>query len=408
MFEFYVAKRYLKSKHKVNYISIISLISTIGITIGVAALIVVLSVFNGFGSLVTSILVNFDPHIRISINSEKAYEQIVMLENELNNNQYVDSYTSFVEGKTILLNRKSYEVLNLKGIIVDDPDKDWGLEKAIISGDYDFRNEGVDKIILSLPIALRLSARVGDTILATTFNNVEKSFINLSLPKNKQFEVAAIFETNNKEYDNSYIFTFLNAGQNLLGLGDKITGFEVRLKDIDDSEKVKKSLEEKFNATHFSINSWYDLHKDLYSVMLIERWSAYIILCLIIVVATFNILGSLSMSVIEKKKDIGVLRTVGTTDKSILRIFMFEGILIGAIGTITGILFGLLICYLQVEYNFYPLDATKYIIDFMPVEIRISDIIVISLMSMFLSSVAALYPAKKAAKTSIVDSIKWE
>ena len=408
MFEFYIAKRYLKSKHKVNYITIISLISTIGIAIGVAALIVVLSVFNGFGSLVTSILVNFDPHIRISINSEEAYEQIEQLKYELNNNQYITSFTSFVEGKSILLNRKSYEVLNLKGIDIDEQKEDWGLEKAIVSGEYDFSKGAIDKIILSLPIALRLSARVGDTIMATTFNNVEKSFINLSLPKNKRFKVSAIFETNNKDYDNSYVFTSLSSGQNLLGLGNQITGFEVRLKNIDDSEQVKKILEEKFDANYFSINSWYDLHKDLYSVMLIERWSAYIILCLIIAVATFNILGSLSMSVIEKKKDIGVLRTVGTTDKSILRIFMFEGILIGVIGTISGTLLGLAICYLQVEYNFYPLDPTKYIINYMPVEIRISDIIVISLMSMFLSSIAALYPAKKAAKTSIVDSIKWE
>ena len=408
MIEFFIAKRYLKSKHKVNYISIISLISTIGITIGVAALIVVLSVFNGFGSLVRSILVNFDPHIRVSVISENAYAQIDSLEKELKSINEISSFSPFVEDKVILLYKKSYEVFNLKGVS-ENENKETGIGNAVVSGDYNLdASDGVDKIILSFPIALRLSARVGDKISATSFNNIEKSFFTLSIPRNKQFEVNGIFETNNKDYDNSYVFTSIKSAQGLLGMGNKITGYDIVLKNIDDSERVKKILQSKFAGGSFSIKTWYDLHSDLYSVMLIERWAAYIILCLIIAVATFNILGSLSMSVIEKKKDIGLLRTMGTTEKSILRIFMFEGLLIGAIGTIVGVMIGIIICYLQIEYNFYPLDPMKYIINYMPVEIRISDILAISFMSMFLSTIAALYPAKKAAKTSITDSIKWE
>jgi len=408
MFEFFIAKRYLKSKHKVNYISIISFISTFGISIGVAALIVVLSVFNGFGSLVKSILINFDPHIRVSAVSEEAYLQIESLQKELSINPDVLSFSPFVEGKVILLNKKSYEVFNLKGI-PESEDTENGIGSAVVTGEYNLdATDGIDKIILSFPIALRLSARVGDNIYGTSFNNIEKSLFTLSIPRSKLFEVNAIFETNNKDYDNSYVFTSIKSAQNLLGMGNKISGFEIILNNIDDSEKVKKRIEEKFGANIFSVKTWYDLHSDLYSVMLIERWAAYIILCLIIAVATFNILGSLSMSVIEKKKDIGLLRTMGSTEKSIMRIFMFEGLLIGIIGTFTGVIIGLLICYLQIEYNFYPLDPMKYIINYMPVEIRVSDILAISSMSMFLSTIAALYPAKKAAKTLITDSIKWE
>lgn len=408
MFEFFIAKRYLKSKHKVNYISIISFISTFGISIGVAALIVVLSVFNGFGSLVKSILINFDPHIRVSAVSEEAYLQIESLQKELSINPDVLSFSPFVEGKVILLNKKSYEVFNLKGIPESEHTEN-GIGSAVVTGEYNLdATDGIDKIILSFPIALRLSARVGDNIYGTSFNNIEKSLFTLSIPRSKLFEVNAIFETNNKDYDNSYVFTSIKSAQNLLGMGNKISGFEIILNNIDDSEKVKKRIEEKFGANIFSVKTWYDLHSDLYSVMLIERWAAYIILCLIIAVATFNILGSLSMSVIEKKKDIGLLRTMGSTEKSIMRIFMFEGLLIGIIGTFTGVIIGLLICYLQIEYNFYPLDPMKYIINYMPVEIRVSDILAISSMSMFLSTIAALYPAKKAAKTLITDSIKWE
>ncbi len=158
----------------------------------------------------------------------------------------------------------------------------------------------------------------------------------------------------------------------------------------------------------YSLNTWYDFHKDLYSVMQIERWSAYIILSLIIAVASFNIMGSLSMSVIEKKRDIGILRAMGTSEKSILKIFMFEGLLIGIIGTIAGALLGYFICFLQLKYNIYPLDPTQYKINSLPLEIRISDFFFISGASMLLSFLASLYPAKRAAKVNTIEAIKWE
>ncbi|OGU55038.1 MAG: hypothetical protein A2V66_07830 [Ignavibacteria bacterium RBG_13_36_8] len=409
MFEFFIAKRYLKSKHTINFITIISILSTIGITIGVAALVVVLSVFNGFGSLVTSILVNFDPHIRVTVTSDDGYSQIDAFQKKLSTTDMVQSYYPFVDGKVILLNNKTYEILNLKGVTEHKKDESWGVNTKILSGSFNiFSEEEPDKIVLGLPIALRLSCRIGDTIQVTSANQIEKTITNFAIPSSKRFIVAGIFESNNKDYDLSYAFTSLESGQNILGLRGRITGYEIRLTNIDYSNEVKESLIAEFGTDNFSIDTWYDLHKDLYSVMLVERWSAYIILCLIIAVATFNILGSLTMSVVEKRKEIGVLRSMGTNDKSILQIFMFEGILIGIIGTVIGCLIGLFVCYLQIKYNFYPLDPTKYIIEALPIEIRISDIIVISGMSMLLSFLASLYPAKRAVKTEIIDAIKWE
>lgn len=408
MFEFFIAKRYLRSKHKLNFITIISILSTLGITIGVAALIIVLSVFNGFGLLVTSILVSFDPHIRISVNNTSGYDNISLVEQSLKLNQYVESTTPFVEGKIIALNKQSYEIVNLKGIssTIDDT---WGLSTKIISGSFKLdKEDGLEKIILGLPLALRLSARVGDTIMVTSAFNIEKTITSLSIPKTKRFIVQGLFESNNRDYDISCTFTSLSAGQELFGLKGKTSGIEVRLKDIAQSELVKNNLQSKYSENIFTINTWYDLHKDLYSVMLIERWGAYILLCLIIAVATFNIFASLTMSVLEKKKDIGVMRSIGVNKKSIRKIFMFDGILVGAIGTILGVVIGLLICYLQIEYNFYKLDPSKYIINALPVKINISDIFAIGGMSMLLSFLASLYPAKRAAKTVIIESIKYE
>lgn len=408
MIELFIAKRYLRSKRKLNFITIISILSTLGITIGVAALVIVLSVFNGFGSLVSSILVSFDPHLRITVIDERGYSQTGEVEKLLSQTEGIKSYSAYVEGKVILLNKRSYEIVNLKGLDTQKQDTTWGVSSKIISGKRLINDGSAENIILGLPIALRLSARVGDTINATSAYDIEKTITGLSLPQTNRFIVKGIFESQNREYDVSYTFTSLAAGQQLFGMDDQITGFEVRLNDFRHAEEIKSEFSKKLDPKVFSIKTWYDLHKELYNVMLIERWTAYILLCLIIAVAVFNIFASLAMTVIEKKKDIGIMRSMGLSKQSIKKIFLFEGILVGATGIAAGLILGTLVCYLQIKFNFYPLDSTKYIINAMPVEIRISDLFAIGIMAMLLTFFAALYPAKRAANTNITDSIKYE
>lgn len=408
MFEYFVAKRYLRSKHRMNFISIISILSTIGITIGVAALVIVLSVFNGFGSLVSDMLIKFDPHIRITLNDndQRNYTEI---ENFLEESNYVKSHSKYAEGKIILMKKKSMEILNIKGLPENSRESSERIESRLSFGEFDLASEGqVDKIILSLPIALRLSVRVGDTIYATSAAQVKKTITRMSIPNTKRLIVSGIYEISNKEYALEYTFTSLKAAQNLLNMQNNISGLELVLNDIDDSDFIKQVINEKFENKISKINTWYDLHKDLYRVMLIERWAAYILLSLIIAVAAFNILSSLTMSVLEKNKDIGVLRAMGTTENSIKKIFMFEGILIGIIGTILGLFIGLFVCYLQINFNIYPLDASKYVIDTLPVVVRYSDIIAVGVMSFVLTFLASKYPANKALKTKLIDAIKWE
>jgi lipoprotein-releasing system permease protein len=167
-------------------------------------------------------------------------------------------------------------------------------------------------------------------------------------------------------------------------------------------------LQKKLDKNKFIIDTWYDLHKQLYNVMLIERWAAYIILCLIIAVATFNIFASLTMTVIEKKRDIGILRSLGVGKDSIRKIFMTSGLMIGVAGTFTGLVLGILVCVMQMKFKFYALDPMKYIIDALPMKLRFLDLIAISLMALLLSFLAAYFPAKRAAQTVIIESIKYE
>lgn len=410
MFEFFIAKRYLKSKHRINLISIISLLSTLGITIGVAALVIVLSVFNGFGSLVTSMLVNFDPHVVISAKHADAQTNLEQVENILKNDGRVTTFYPYTEGKIILINRNQYHVLNLKGITEHKESQSWGIQSVIVKGELNLNSHSeIDEVVVGQRMALRLSCNVGDTLFVTSFKNLERMATSFtSIPQIRKAIVTGVFVTHNKDYDVEYAFSSLHSAQNILSTGNIITGFELRLKDISDSEEVKSFIQSNIDTKLFSVRTWYDLHKDLYSVMLIERWGAFILLTLIISVATFNILGSLTMSVIEKQKDIGVLRAMGTKVKSLIRIFTFEGMLIGIIGTTAGLIIGLVTCFVQINYKIYPLDPSKYIIDAIPIEIRVSDILFVTIASLILTFAASLYPAKKAAKVNVISAINYE
>jgi len=407
--ESFISKRYLISKHKVNFITIISFISILGITIGVAALIVVLSVFNGFGSLVTSYLINFDPHIRIEITSYEASKSPEKLLPRINEINEIKNSAPFVTGKVLAYRDGLTEVVSLKGISFSEGESIYGIKSSIAYGKYFSGNEPeIPEIVLGIRLADKLQAIIRDTITLISPVGIETAITQLSMPKMQKFILRGIYSSNNNEFDANYIFTKLLYAQKLLGYNSRIQGYDIRLENIEESFEVKDELQKKLNSEDYSVNTWYDFHKDLYSVMQIERWAAYIILSLIIAVASFNIMGSLAMSVIEKKRDIGILRAMGTSEKSILKIFMFEGLLIGIIGTIAGTLLGYFVCFLQLKYNIYPLDPTQYKINSLPLEIRISDFFFIAGASMLLSFLASLYPAKRAAKVNAIEAIKWE
>jgi len=407
-FESFIAKRYLLSKHKINFITIISFISIVGITVGVAALIVVLSVFNGFGSLVTGYLMNLDPHLRITAVTNQGERNIKDLRGLLENQNEIQAISPFIEGKVLAYNKGITQVLNLKGISGEGVNTVYKLDENIIYGNDNFLNTNSQKVIVGLQLADKLQVLVGDTLLLISPTNIEQAITQLSLPLSKKVIVAGIFSSKNNEYDAGYVFSNLENAQYLFGYKNNFQGYDVKLSDMDYSNKIKSILQAQLDLNNYSINTWYDFHKELYSVMQIERWTAYLILSLIIAVATFNILGSLSMSVIEKRRDIGILRSMGVTEKSVLKIFMFEGLLIGIVGTLLGVVIGYLVCYIQLEYNIYPLNPAQFKIDSLPIEIRFSDFFFISGASMMLSLLASLYPAKKAAKVNPISAIKWE
>jgi lipoprotein-releasing system permease protein len=231
--------------------------------------------------------------------------------------------------------------------------------------------------------------------------------VQLSDPIVRPCTVRGIYDSNNKDYDAHYAYVSLETARDIFQMENTVSGVDVRLHSISVSDNVRDDLQALLGPG-YRVSTWFDLHKDLYSVMQIERWTAYIILCLIVGVASFNVLGSLTMGVIEKRRDIGVLKALGATRNSILRIFMVEGLLVGTLGTVLGSALGLLVCYVQIRFGLFPLDPTVYIIPAIPVEVRWTDFIAVAGASMLLSFLASLYPARRAASLTPVQAIRWE
>jgi len=406
-FENFIAQRYLFAKHKINFITIISYLSITGIAIGVAALIVVLSVFNGFSNLVTSYLISFDPHVRIEAGTETSQKTLPTLQNALQkeNLLYV---TPFVKGKVLLVNGNLNQIVEFKGIDFTNEEVANNFDGKILLGDV-IKPVGTEtpEILVGAYLADRMQSTIGDTLSIISPSSVEKAVVNLSLPKIHKAVIKGIFLSNNNDYDASLVFCSLPEAQKIFDYKNIFQGLEIKLLDEKDAFSFKEKLQSDLSGD-YTITTWYDFHKDLYSVMNIERWVAYALLLMIIAVAVFNILGSLSMSVIEKKRDIGILKVNGATETSIKKIFLLQGFYVGIIGTFAGFALGLLVYYLQTTYKLYPLNPLEYKIDAIPMKLQFADFLTVGGASILLSTFAALLPAKKASEINPVDAIKWE
>ena len=407
-FERFIAKRYLLSKKKIQFITIITFISIIGIAIGVGALIAVLSVFNGFNEFQINSLTGFDPHLRIEAPAGNKFENYNEIIGKVKNESDVTGIAPFTMNKGVISSRNDNVIVFIKGV----DDKKIGTVSNVVeetgAGEFEFKDsEEFGGIVLGLSLAGKLGVRINDTLNVLSTAGMEKALTQIVTPKSLRFVVRGIYDANNREYDKLYAFISIKYSQRLFDMDNSVTGIELRIENINNSESFKEKLTGIIGSS-YNISTWYDLHQDLYNIMVVERWTAYVILTLIIVVATFNIAGSLTMTVIEKKRDIGVLKAMGSTNGSIVRIFMLEGILIGIYGTISGCILGLAVCLMQIKFKLFPLDTTVYPIDALPIDLRWTDFVFVSIAALLLAFLASLYPARRAAKQEPIQAIRWE
>lgn len=404
-YESFIAKRYLFSKRKFTFINIISLLATLGIAFGVAALIIVMSVFNGFNNLVTSILLDFDPHLKIEKVKQNIDDHPINVDSVLKANASIVGESRFIQRKAMLVAKDYNMFVWMKGVETEKLQSVSNVKSKLVLGSFDLDNK--NSIVLGITLADKMRVLVGDTVTVYSSAGLENILSDQFVsPTVMRFRVAGIYQSDNKMYDDRFAFLSLSNAQTLFRMGNDISGYEMRLNNIDQSESEKKNLQNAL-GDKWTISTWYDLHKDLYSVMKIERWSAFAILCVIVVVAMFNIFASLNMLVLEKQRDIGVLQSMGATPSGIHRIFLYDGLLVGVVGIVSGVILGLSICVLQIQFKLIKLDSA-FIIPALPVEIRFSDIFIIVFSTIILCAISALYPASKAKRVIPIEAIRWE
>jgi lipoprotein-releasing system permease protein len=404
-YTFFIAKRYLLAKKDASFITVISLISIFGVTIGVAALIVVLSVFNGFNGLVTDILIGFDPHVRIQTTQTTAPADIENLKNDIIAEKNIIAHSEFVSGKGMLISKKTTKVIFIRGLEPQSISTVSGVTSSLLVGSTKFTNSD-NEIVIGYSLADKLGIGIDDTVYVVTTAGVQNALTGIALPQLFALKVIGIYEARNKDYDGLYAFTSLQTAKQLFA-AKSVHGIDMRLRSIEGTESLIETVRLKYQDK-FITQSWYDLHKDLYSVMQVERWTAFIILTLIIAVASFNLLGSLTMTVIEKTRDIGILKAMGATEKDILSIFRLEGFLVGIFGSLFGLGLGSLICWMQMKFQLFALDSNVYIIAAIPIEMRTTDLILVPLSALILCSLAAYYPSKRAAQMQPSEAVRWE
>ena len=400
LFPFYIAKRYLFSKKKTNAINVISIISVMGVAVATMALVIVLSVFNGFHDLVASFFTNFDPQLKVVPVEGKTAPADDPILTKIRQLPQVAVATECVEDQALAMYQDKQAMVVIKG--VDDNFEQLTHIKEILYGDGEFSLHAAN---LQYGI---LGIRLANT-LGTSANFNE--YMHIYAPqRDGQFDImnpqsgfvvdsllspGVVFAVNQSKYDRNYILTSVTFARLLFDQDGMLSSLELRLKNGSDFEAVKREMKE-IAGTKYKVLDRFEQQADTFKIMQIEKFMAYIFLTFILIVACFNIIGSLSMLIIDKKKDVETLRCLGADDRQIKRIFLFEGRMISALGALLGIGVGLLLCWLQQMYGLVKMGerSGSFIINAYPVSVHYTDVLFVFITVMAVGWIAVWYPVR--------------
>jgi lipoprotein-releasing system permease protein len=390
--ELFISWRYFKVRRKERFISLVSLISILGIALGVMALIVVISVMNGFDQELRERIVGVNPHIYIE--RQAGLDNPEALLKDLDRRRGVEGASLFINGQALFKVDKQVTGVMLRGIDPERESKVTKIEKYLEQGSLDL---SAGDIIIGTELARRFYLNLGDRV----------SLISPSQGKDFTFHVAGIFNSGMYEYDLNLVFTNIKAAQRIFNMRGLVSGIGVRLDNLYRAGALSKSLQQELGYP-FWVRDWMSMNKSLFSALKLEKTTMFVIVALVVLVACFNIVAHLIMMVMEKTKDIGILKAIGATNRAIKKIFTFAGLLIGFWGTAIGTGLGLLLCYLLKTYEFIKLPADIYYIKTLPVQMRWMDSVVIVISAVVISLLATIYPAHQAAKLNPADTLRYE
>ncbi|HLR25702.1 MAG TPA: FtsX-like permease family protein [Fodinibius sp.] len=403
----FIARRYLFSRKHISLISTLTSISIAGVTVGTALLIVVLSVFNGFFKVIKGYLLQNDPDIRIELAEGGAFLYTQSMQDKIAGIPEVDVQSAFISGKALMVKSKdSDKVVSIKGIRREEYFHINDLAENITRGQADLGVQNKKPgMLVPEQLMAEMNLNVGDELALLSAGGMRKSLTQFSLPRTYRFEIRGSY-SQIQIIEGAAIFIDKRAAQRLFELRSQVSGIDLRLTNSSLANEVKEKLHRSL-GDKYAVSTWYDLQQPLYDVMYLEKWSSYVILMIIVIVAILNIIGSLTMIVIQKKRDMGVLQTIGFRPADIKGIFVRQGFYIGLIGCIIGGGLGLLLSWLQKQYGLIKLSSA-FIIDAYPVSIEFFDVTIVLAGSLLLCLLASWYPARRASTIEPADAIRYD
>lgn len=406
-FEFFLSLRYLKAKRKQAFISVITIISVVGVTMGVMSLVVVLSVINGFREELTSKIMGVNAHVLVSdvTGALGGYREVVRRVDEVSG---VEASTPFIYSHVMASHDGNPSIAILRGVDMETVGDVLQVASMIKEGNFEdlAGTDGrVPGIMIGSGLAGKITAGLGSTVtlLAPDGSGVDFD----GPPATGVYRVVALFESGMYDYDSSLVFLPLEEAQDLLGADGHVTGLEVRVSDPGKSGPVAEQIRVQLGYP-YSARDWKTMHRNLFHMLSVQKAVIGVILSMIVMVGVLSIVGTLILAVMEKTKDIGILRAMGASARRIMMLFVMQGLIVGAAGTVGGIGLGLGICGLLGKYRFIDLPADVYWLSSLSVRVVPGEVALVALGSLLLSFLATLYPSWRASTQSPADAVRYE
>jgi len=411
-YELFIGLRYTRARQRSRFISFISLVSVIGIALGITVLITVLSVMNGFQREVRTRILSVASHIQISgpANSLADWHAVA---DKASQNPEVVAAAPYVTAQGLLSSGGTVRGAYIRGIIPEAEEKVADLAKHMASGSLGALKGGEFGIVLGIELARALSVAVGDkVVLIAPQGQVTPAGI---MPRLRQFTVVGIFSVDHYEYDSGLGLVDLQDAQTLYRMGEQVSGVRLKLKDLLNATRVSRELAQSLGPDAY-ITDWTRLNANFFRAVDIEKRMMFLIVFLIIAVAAFNIVSSLFMAVKDKQADIAILRTLGASPGSVMKIFLIQGTLIGLMGTLAGIAGGIALAvnvdvvvpFIENLFGFKFLSKDVYQISDLPSELRMADVLLTAFFSFVVSMLATIYPSYRAAKINPAEALRYE
>jgi lipoprotein-releasing system permease protein len=397
----YIAKRYLFAKKSRNAINVISTVSVAGVTVGTMALIIILSVFNGLEEMVRSIFNTSDPDLKITIVEGKVFSPDTILLSELASVDGVVAYSLALEENALLKYGDRQSIAIIKGV-EDNYPLVTGVDSSMYEGKFQLKDaNSMEYAVIGLGVANYLGIRVNFITPLHIYmpNRTGTSLLNAF--NDKLISPSGIFEIE-QDFDSKYIFVPISLMRQLLDYNDEVSSVEIKIKDGADIRLVQKRAKEIFGEK-FNVKNQYEQQEIFYKVMKSERVAIYFILSLILIIASFNIVGSLTMLIIEKERDIQILKSLGADNTLIRKIFIFEGWMISVSGAIAGIFLGFIICWIQQRYGLIRLNSESLLLDAYPIIMKVKDFFIVLATVLLIGYWAAWYPVRYLSKKYLSD-----